>query len=123
MTPAELRAKVAATRGRQGLGPVIIDPATLERVAAVLRLVPAGRPEPIAIDERCARDRDWFERHPWAREYRRAPHWSEIAELRTWGLVPDTGEAAGGRVTVAEVAPGVHVRRYGGVEVLSVMPR
>ncbi|HET9256649.1 MAG TPA: hypothetical protein VFO16_15815, partial [Pseudonocardiaceae bacterium] len=40
------RAKVAASRASQGLPPVITDPATLERVAAVFRLVlpaPAGR--------------------------------------------------------------------------------
>jgi hypothetical protein len=35
----ELRAKVAASRAAQGLPPVVTDPATLERVAAVLRLV------------------------------------------------------------------------------------
>lgn len=40
MSPDELRAKVARTRAEQGLPPVIKDPATLERVAAVLRLVP-----------------------------------------------------------------------------------
>ena len=34
-----LRAYVAASRAAQGLPPVITDPATLERVAAVLRLV------------------------------------------------------------------------------------
>jgi hypothetical protein len=36
----EIRAKVATSRAKQGLPPVIEDPATLERVAAVLRLVP-----------------------------------------------------------------------------------
>lgn len=41
----ELRAKVARTRANQGLPPVITDPATLERVAAVLRLV--ALPEPL----------------------------------------------------------------------------
>lgn len=35
----ELRAKVVASRAAQGLPPVITDPATLERVAAVFRLV------------------------------------------------------------------------------------
>jgi hypothetical protein len=37
-----LRAKVTATRARQGLPPTVQDPGTLERVAAVLRLVPNG---------------------------------------------------------------------------------
>jgi hypothetical protein len=41
----ELRAKVAASRAAQGLPPVITDPAALERVAAVLRLV--ALPEPL----------------------------------------------------------------------------
>jgi hypothetical protein len=44
----ELRAKVAASRDAQGLPPVVTDPATLERVAAVLRLVP-GDGEPDAM--------------------------------------------------------------------------
>jgi hypothetical protein len=45
MTPAEVRAKVTRTRASQGLPSVISDPATLERVAAVLRLV--ALPEPL----------------------------------------------------------------------------
>jgi len=36
----ELSAYVTASRAAQGLPPVVTDPATLERVAAVLRLVP-----------------------------------------------------------------------------------
>jgi hypothetical protein len=36
---AQLHADVAASRARQGLAPTITDPATLERVAAVFRLV------------------------------------------------------------------------------------
>jgi hypothetical protein len=39
VTPDELRAKVAASRASQGLPPTIQDPATLERVAAVFRLM------------------------------------------------------------------------------------
>jgi predicted DNA-binding transcriptional regulator AlpA len=42
----ELRAYVAASRATQGLPPVITDPATLERVAAVLRLVTITEPAP-----------------------------------------------------------------------------
>ena len=38
-SPEPLRAKVTRTRASQGLPPVITDAATLERVAAVLRLV------------------------------------------------------------------------------------
>ncbi|MGH3722040.1 MAG: hypothetical protein ACRDRI_25000 [Pseudonocardiaceae bacterium] len=37
--PSGLRAYVAASRAAQGLPPVITDPATLERVAAVFWLV------------------------------------------------------------------------------------
>jgi hypothetical protein len=40
----ELRAYVAASRARQGLPPTVQDPATLERVAALMRLVDAGEP-------------------------------------------------------------------------------
>ncbi|MBV8540061.1 MAG: hypothetical protein JO063_14155 [Pseudonocardiales bacterium] len=36
---AQVRAKVAASRTAQGLPPVVTDPATLERVAAVFRLM------------------------------------------------------------------------------------
>jgi hypothetical protein len=39
VTPEELDAKVVRTRAEQGLPPVIEDPATLERIAAVFRLV------------------------------------------------------------------------------------
>ncbi|MFZ0877817.1 MAG: hypothetical protein WAN20_25395 [Pseudonocardiaceae bacterium] len=46
----ELRAKVARTRASQGLPPVITDPATLERVAAVLRL--AAPDEPLVPSQR-----------------------------------------------------------------------
>jgi hypothetical protein len=42
----ELRAKVTRTRANQGLPPVITDPATLERVASVLRLVAFPEPAP-----------------------------------------------------------------------------
>jgi hypothetical protein len=42
----ELRAYVAASRTSQGLPPVITDPGTLERVAAVLRLVALPEPAP-----------------------------------------------------------------------------
>jgi hypothetical protein len=37
---AEVRASVVASRARQGLPPTITDPAILERVAAIFRLVP-----------------------------------------------------------------------------------
>jgi hypothetical protein len=50
---AAIRCETAAQRAKQGLPPTITDPATLERVAAVLRLVnipdaarPAPRPRP-----------------------------------------------------------------------------
>lgn len=39
-----LRAAVAASRAAQGLPPTVTDPATLERVAAVLRLVALNEP-------------------------------------------------------------------------------
>jgi hypothetical protein len=48
--PPSLRAKVARTRASQGLPPVITDPAILERVAAVLRLV--ALPEPLVPSQR-----------------------------------------------------------------------
>ncbi len=78
----------------------------------------------VAIDQRCDADREWFEAHPRAQEYRRAPHWSEIAELKMWELIPDvTGEPIG-RVTVSQVAPGVRARQFGDVAiVLSGAPR
>lgn len=38
VSPEQLHAVVAASRAAQGLPPVIEDPATLERVAAVFRL-------------------------------------------------------------------------------------
>jgi hypothetical protein len=50
MITPELRAKVTRTRAAQGLPPVITDPATLERVAAVLRLV--ALPEPLVSSQR-----------------------------------------------------------------------
>ncbi len=50
MIPAEVRAKVTRTRAAQGLPPVITDPATLERVAAVLRL--AAPDEPLVTSQR-----------------------------------------------------------------------
>ncbi len=72
----------------------------------------------LAVDERCADDRRWFEAHPFATEYRRPPHWSEIADLKMWGLLPDvTGEAIG-RVLVHQVAPGVRTRTYGDVAIM-----
>ncbi|PZS22130.1 MAG: hypothetical protein DLM60_05015 [Pseudonocardiales bacterium] len=39
MSPEDLRAYVTASRARQGLPPTVTDPATLERVASVFRLV------------------------------------------------------------------------------------
>jgi hypothetical protein len=59
----ELRAYVAASRAAQGLAPVVTDPATLERVAAVLRLVsppragppPRGVPAALKQDQGAAR--------------------------------------------------------------------
>jgi hypothetical protein len=39
MSPEEIHAKVVATRASQGLPPTVIDPATVERVAAVFRLI------------------------------------------------------------------------------------
>jgi hypothetical protein len=44
MITPELRAKVTRTRAAQGLPPVITDPATLERVAAVLRVAAPDEP-------------------------------------------------------------------------------
>lgn len=47
----QIRTKVVRTRAEQGLPPTIQDPATLDRVAAVFRVVdtgaaPEGRGEP-----------------------------------------------------------------------------
>jgi hypothetical protein len=39
VSPDELRAYVVESRARQGLPPTVTDPATLERVAAVFRLM------------------------------------------------------------------------------------
>jgi hypothetical protein len=36
VTPAEVAARVAETRARQGLGPTITDPATLAKLAVVV---------------------------------------------------------------------------------------
>lgn len=44
MTPDELDAKVVRTRAEQGLPPVVEDPATLERVAAIFRLMAPNEP-------------------------------------------------------------------------------
>lgn len=75
-------------------------------------------PMGIANDARYDADREWFAAHPWAQEYRRPPHWSELAELKMWGLIPDvTGETIG-RVTVCQVAPGVRARRFGDVAII-----
>jgi hypothetical protein len=47
VSPDELRAYVAASRARQGLPATVTDPAALERVAAVFRLmIPAAEPAP-----------------------------------------------------------------------------
>jgi hypothetical protein len=48
----ELRAKVTRTRAAQGLPPVVRDPAVLERVAVVLRLV-----DPVVVSQRTRRRR------------------------------------------------------------------
>jgi len=53
-----IRAKVAATRARQGLPPTVEDPGTLERVAAVLRLVSGdGKPDARRLSVRKASGR------------------------------------------------------------------
>ena len=47
MSPEQIHAKVARTRAKQGLPPTVTDPATLERVAAVFRLMaPDASPKP-----------------------------------------------------------------------------
>jgi hypothetical protein len=51
----ELRAKVTRTRANQGLPPVITDPATLERVASVLRLAVPDEP-PVPAQRKRHRD-------------------------------------------------------------------
>lgn len=66
----------------------------------------------LAIDERQVADRRWFEAHPYATEYRRAPHWSEIAELKMAGWLPGLDCETTGRVLVSQLAPGVRVRNY-----------
>jgi hypothetical protein len=48
-----LRAAVAASRAAQGLPPVVVDPAALERAAAALRLaIPVARKKPVAPAQR-----------------------------------------------------------------------
>jgi hypothetical protein len=52
VTP-ELRAWVAASRAKQGLPPVVTDPAMLERAAAAFRLIKLpGEPDDCAEDVR-----------------------------------------------------------------------
>lgn len=57
MSPEELHAKVVTTRARQGLPPTITDPATLERVAAVFRLVALADERPVPPKSRRKRRR------------------------------------------------------------------
>jgi hypothetical protein len=45
---AEFRTYVAALRAKQGLPPTIQDPATLERVAAIFRVIPSPA-EPLEV--------------------------------------------------------------------------
>jgi hypothetical protein len=48
---AAVHAKVATTRAKQGLPPTVQDPATLERIAAVFRLI-GDTDEPVAPAQR-----------------------------------------------------------------------
>lgn len=72
----------------------------------------------LAIDERCAEDRRWFEAHPFATHYHRPLHWSERAELVMWRLIPDVEGEVIGRVLVHQLAPGVRTRTYGDVAIM-----
>ncbi|MGH3420324.1 MAG: hypothetical protein ACRDQU_03000 [Pseudonocardiaceae bacterium] len=77
----------------------------------------------IAIDERTAADREWFQAHRWASEYRRPLHWSERAELVMWGIWPDVDGDAVGRVLVCRLGPGLRVRSFDEVAVILDSPR
>jgi hypothetical protein len=74
------------------------------------------------VDERIAADQRWFAEHPWAREYRRPPDWTETAEARMLGVLTD-GEVI--RRTLGRYpTPGLVVREIGGVMlVASVVAR
>lgn len=67
-------------------------------------------------DRVSAADRDFFEAHPWAQEYRRPLAWSEGVALAAAHGLP-LGTRLAGRVTVRRVAPGVRARLFQGVTV------
>jgi hypothetical protein len=72
----------------------------------------------LGLDERTAADREWFEAHPWATEYRRPLHWTERAELVMLALLPDVPGEPIGRVLVRQLALGVRTRSFGDVAIL-----
>lgn len=63
-------------------------------------------------------DRDWFEEHPAATEYRRPVTLAEIIEQRTAGVWPDVRGRVVGRVLVTQIAPGLRMRTFDGVVVI-----
>ncbi|MGH3547828.1 MAG: hypothetical protein ACRDQU_06880 [Pseudonocardiaceae bacterium] len=67
-------------------------------------------------------DREWFQAHRWASQFRRPLDWSERAVLVMWGLFPDVEGEAIGRVLVRRLGPGLRVRSFGEVAVIVDSP-
>jgi hypothetical protein len=69
---------------------------------------PIGR----GIDQVCADDREWFERHPLAEERWRPITPAEIVELRAMGAVAPDVDPTRWRVHITWLADGVRGRRF-----------
>lgn len=80
-----------------------------------------GCPVGADLDATSARDRAWFAAHPWATEYRRPLTYSERVTLAEAQGLP-LGARIVGRVTVRNVAPGIRVRAFSGLETLTLDP-
>lgn len=57
-------------------------------------------------------DKAWFEAHPHADEYRRAPTSYELTEFRMTGVLPNMPGTIAGRVLVTQIKPGLRTRRF-----------
>jgi len=68
----------------------------------------------LAIEAICDADRDWFEAHPAATEYRRLVALAEVIEQRTAGVWPDVQ----GWVVVSQIVPGLRMRTFDGAVVV-----
>lgn len=71
---------------------------------------PLGR----GIDQIRDEDRMWFALRPSLTERRRAAHWSEVAQMRHLGMVPEGAEVHG-EVVVMAVSPGVRIKYMDGL--------